>query len=206
MSRMRRLKKEKIKATMSGLALMIAIGVAGGVGSYAYFTDQAEAKNDLVVTMGNLDVNFKDKSNDISITNDNYESNYFTQTFKISNDGTLKQNVQFRFTDIAIEGSTAEGKVLQNINYELNMTYNGREVILESNNNKGTLSELKGMSLSELKYEESEELVQLASDENIECTLTIKLKDKSESTLKEVQNNKIKFKTEAKSVQLGGDM
>ncbi len=60
MSRLRRLKERKrkqfIKTIMSSLALALVMGASQGVTTHAWFTDEEIIDNDLIITMGNLDV------------------------------------------------------------------------------------------------------------------------------------------------------
>lgn len=153
MSRMRRLNKEKIKATISGLALMITIGTAGGIGSYAYFTDQAEAKNDLVVTMGNLDVSITDITLDVNgntVYEDRLEyKQYSTATddkpiyedivilskeFKIMNEGSLKQDLDIIFSHkISKDGNIIDTNKL-GLAYMLEIRDKNKNIIKEQYN------------------------------------------------------------------------
>lgn len=204
---MSRLKKEKIKATMSGLALMIAIGVAGGVGSYAYFTDQSEAKNDLVVTMGELDIdipNSKEWNHDIGKT-------YDRQEIYIDNNGTLNQNVKLTIDNFKVNDTLSE-EILKEINYQIEFKYVNRnqeeiDKIIYLNGedlSKGieqgkTLIELNGKS-GYLKDDKGE-LITLSPGEYIKCTMATDITGANKEL---IQNKTITFDTNADGFQLGG--
>lgn len=87
-------KKESIKATISGLALMLAIGGIGGIGSYAYFTDQSNVDNSLRVTMGSFDIGIGAGINE----NNAAPGQTISKDFIISNEGTLDQYVDALIT------------------------------------------------------------------------------------------------------------
>ncbi|MGL6106252.1 TasA family protein [Romboutsia sp.] len=100
MSRLRRLKERKrkqfIKTVMTSLVLTLSIGCGSTMTTYAWFTDKETVENDLVITMGELDVNITEGFN-ISELNRNDEA---YKTFSISNDGTLKQHISMKLDGI----------------------------------------------------------------------------------------------------------
>lgn len=181
--------KNSIKATISGLALALAIGGIGSLGSYAYFTDKAEAKNDLVVTMGNLDV---DLNNPIDMSL-NKENKIASKTFKIINNGSLKQHLTLKFSDFK-----ENTNVLSNISCNLSMTYNNKSVKLQNYKNITKLSDLSNMNFTDLVYE-SGKLVELEPEGIIYCTLKI---DISKGDQEAIQNKDIRFNTKVDSRQI----
>lgn len=188
-------RKKNIKSTISSLALVLAIGGIGSLGSYAYFTDKAEAKNDLVVTMGRLDVDFKEKSDDIKLDKDNYYKDMY-QTFKITNNGTLIQNVSFKFADFT------NSSILDKLDCKLQMKYNDKKVILKDKN-ISKLSDLNNMNYKDLVYENNE-LVDLKPQESIKCKLIINI-NPTNINISELQNKTIEFNSEVKSRQLDSE-
>lgn len=110
------MKKNKTIAYMLAATLLV-----GGtfVGTKAWFTDKVDAKNDLVITTGTLDVEFKDdlseqwgvisKGTEAERVGNNVYKNlkpgdYFTKTVGITNNGTLA-------TKLSVEGGQVkEGK------------------------------------------------------------------------------------------------
>lgn len=181
-------KRESIKAIISGLALALAIGGVGSLGSYAYFTDKAEAKNDLVVTMGNLEVNLE---NPINMSLDENKK-VATETFKIINSGSLKQHVSLKFD------SFTNDKLLSELECNLSMKHNGKIVELKGDKSISKLSDLSNMNFTDLVYE-SGNLIELEPKGIIDCILKI---DISKGDQEAIQNQEIKFNTEVDSRQI----
>lgn len=100
MSRIQKLKNRKsdIKATISGLTLALAIGITGCIGSYAYFSDVAEIKNDLVVTTGTLSTGIGDGFND-----NLGKEEPISKEFEIENNGNLEQLVTINYENINVD-------------------------------------------------------------------------------------------------------
>lgn len=93
MSRMSRLKREKrknmIKTTSCGLALVLAIGSAQGLGTYALFTDTENVPSDIALSTGDVDVEVG-KGMDFTEVN---PKDTKTIPVTITNHGTLNQNI-----------------------------------------------------------------------------------------------------------------
>ncbi|MBO3444223.1 TasA family protein [Clostridium sp. CCUG 7971] len=181
-------KKESIKATIGGLALALAIGGIGSLGSYAYFTDKAETKNDLIVTMGSLDVSL---NNPINMSLDESKKTA-TEAFKIINSGSLKQHVSLKFSNFT------NSELLSEIGCNLSMTYNGKVVKLKGYKSISKLSDLSNMNFTDLVYE-SGNLVELEPKGIIDCALKI---DISNGNQENIQNQDIRFNTEVDSRQI----
>lgn len=128
MSKLREIskKKESIKATITGLALVLAIGSAGGVGSYAYFTAKANINNSLNVTMGTMDISI---GNGIDEEKATPGTQVQSEVFNISNKGSLDQYIK---TGININNDETNftSEELKSIKYELFIIRNGVEIQL----------------------------------------------------------------------------
>lgn len=99
LKKMRIFKSQAIKA----LALALAIGSIGTGVSYAYFSDVAEVKNDLVITTGSMDVDLNGKIYfEYEYDDDEYDDeddDKANRKFTISNKGTLKQKLQLKIVN-----------------------------------------------------------------------------------------------------------
>ncbi|MEG1285053.1 MAG: TasA family protein [Romboutsia sp.] len=127
MSRIQKLKNRKsdIKATISGLTLALAIGVTGCLGSYAYFSDLADIRNDLVVTMGNLDTSIGE-----GFKHTLEKSNFIEKEFEIKNNGSLEQLVTINFDEIYVNNAeTSELKYTLTLYEVADILYDGTIVL-----------------------------------------------------------------------------
>ena len=109
-------KKQKIKETIIGIALAIAIGVGGSVGSYAYFSDMVKSDNGIKITMGTLDVDIDPGFN----LQEFYQGEEYEQSFSINNEGTLDQILTLKINNILFNGIQDSDK-LNNFKYELDI-------------------------------------------------------------------------------------
>lgn len=93
MSRVKRLKrrrKNRIKATVCGLSFSLAIGLLQVRGTYALFTDTVDMVSDLAISTGDVNVEVDEKS----FSYDNVQpTSELKHEFTISNNGTLNQNI-----------------------------------------------------------------------------------------------------------------
>lgn len=188
MSRLKKLKINKnknIKATLTGLSLSLVIGLAGGVGSYAYFTDKEEIKNDLVISMGDLQTSIS-KSLDITGLKPNSKN---TEEFNIKNEGTLDQNVTIKFSNISQNIDYSKYTNSDKIQYELEI------IKLDGNvtSKKTTINKL-----NELSFDDTE-LGTLKKGESFKCKVTI-----SSGDIRLYENSEINFDLNVDAVQLGG--
>ena len=220
MSRMMKLKanrrksKMKVKATVSGLSLALTIGALGSMGSYAYFVDKANAKNDLVITMGNLNTDISG-SLDISLDKNN---KCVTQTFSITNNGSLKQNVALGFSENSIKNNKSlkehiasgiykninriNASQLENLSCTLNISYKGKAVIPKGYR-INTFNDLINMENKELIYRENKKLVSLDSNKELKCSVSMSIKDGlSEEQMKSLQERQFEFDTEVDAIQI----
>lgn len=194
---MSRGKKERIKSYITGLALMITIGSAGALGSYAYFTDKEQASNDLIITMGELSTMI---SNSINISLD-INNLYKTETFKITNTGNLKQNLSIDF----FGSSISENLNLELLTCSLSMSYDGKKVVPKGYS-ISNLKQLLDEGISELVYEGTSTSVEIEPNNTkpIVCNVTIGIKDGlSSEQLKSLEEKSIKFNTKVNSIQVG---
>lgn len=210
----RRKSKDKVKATIGGLALALTIGTVGSMGSYAYFVDKAKAQNDLVITMGNLNTDIEGHL-DMGLDKDN---KCVTQTFNIKNNGSLKQNVALGFSENSMKdnGSLKEyialgiykninsmnASQLENLSCTLNISYNGKAVIPKGYS-INTFNDLINMQNKELVYSDDKKLVSLDSNKELNCTVSISIKDGlSEEQMKSLQEKQFEFDTEVDAIQI----
>lgn len=124
-------RKQKIKETLIGLSLAISIGLVGSAGSYAYFSARVNTDNGITITMGTLDVGIGDGFN-LDEFNQNTE---YTQTFAITNTGTLDEILTLKFDNVSFNGSEID---LSKVDYELKIgdqepkTYNLEQLSTQS--------------------------------------------------------------------------
>ena len=93
--------------------------------TYALFTDTIKIANDLVISMGKLDVNIGDGFNEKELE---VKNEVINNTFKITNDGTLKQHLKLslsgidnnikKYLDYNIEFENYNDKTIKPISYK----------------------------------------------------------------------------------------
>lgn len=190
MSRLKKLKerkiKNKIKATSCGLALALLIGSVQGLGTYALFTDNVDVSK-LAISTGDVDVSAGEGFKDDLID----KNNIITKSFKIKNQGTLRQKLQLGL----ITNTSISEEALKNINYNLTMTH-GEKNIKPINLN---FYEIKQMEPIDLEYEHGGKVI-LKPGEIIDCTATISLKNGSRSNQEKVN---IEFNLNILASQIG---
>lgn len=182
MSRLRRLKERKrkqfIKTIMSSLALVLVMGASQGVTTHAWFTDEEIIDNDLIITMGNLDVEIgKGFNGEILKFNENLK-----KSFSIENCGTLKQNLSIglQITDDIPED------VLGSIKYEIKLKHNGKEL-------PAITKTIKELTQNNVRINDSNgEEITLDSSDKLECTAIVTIPDKSK--FDEIAGNQLNFK------------
>ena len=134
MSRLRKLKqrrrKQFIKTTMSSLALILVIGTVQSTTTYAWFTDKELIDNDLIITMGKLDVKIEE-----GLNVDNLQVDQISEKeFKIENIGSLDQKIKLKFS--GSKSHTLEPENLKYIDYKLDIkTSKGDKVSINKSNN-----------------------------------------------------------------------
>lgn len=184
MSRLRRLKERKrkqfIKTIMSSLALVLVMGASQGVTTHAWFTDEEIIDNDLIITMGNLDVEIgKGFNGEILKFNENLK-----KSFSIENCGTLKQNLSI---GLQITDDISED-VLDSIIYKIKLNHNGKELPTIER----TIHELT-QNRVEIKDSNGEKIT-LNLNDKLECTATVIITDKSK--FDKISGNQLKFALE----------
>ena len=126
MSRLKNKKSKKfIKTIISSLALTLAMSSTQIIPTYALFTDTIKIANDLVISMGKLDVNIGNGFNEKELE---VKNKVINKTFKISNDGTLKQHLKLslsgidnnikKYLDYNIEFENYNNKTIKSISYK----------------------------------------------------------------------------------------
>ena len=126
MSRLKNKKSKKfIKTIISSLALTLAMSSTQIIPTYALFTDTIKIANDLVISMGKLDVNIGDGFNEKELE---VKNEVINNTFKITNDGTLKQHLKLslsgidnnikKYLDYNIEFENYNNKTIKSISYK----------------------------------------------------------------------------------------
>lgn len=172
-------KKQKIKETILGLTLAISIGVAGSVGSYAYFSDRVNTDNGIKITMGTLDVGIGEGFNqDVFEKGIVYEKN-----FNITNEGTLDEILTLKFENI----------LLNNVENHNNLEQVYYKLKIENETIECNLKELstKGVNIGRLNLGES-----------ISCTATLENRGVDPSY---EQNTVIKFDLVVDGVQINDE-
>lgn len=151
-------RKQKIKETIIGLSLAISIGVAGSVGSYAYFSDRVNTDNGIKITMGTLDVGIGNGFNetDFKLYEEGNLDTLYTKKFSITNTGTLDEILTLKFDNVSFNGNI-NAEDLSKVEYTLE--------IGEKDTISCTLKELstKGINIGRLN-----------SGDSILCTATLK--------------------------------
>ena len=117
--------KKFIKNVISSLALTLLMSSTQIIPTYALFTDTIKIANDLVISMGKLDVNIGDGFNEKELE---VKNKVINKTFKISNDGTLKQHLKLslsgidnnikKYLDYNIEFENYNNKTIKSISYK----------------------------------------------------------------------------------------
>ena len=126
MSRLKNKKMKKFtKNIVSSLALALVMSSTQIIPTYALFTDTIKIANDLVISMGKLDVNIGDGFNEKELE---VKNEVINKTFKISNDGTLKQHLKLslsgidnnikKYLDYNIEFENYNNKTIKSISYK----------------------------------------------------------------------------------------
>lgn len=189
MSRVKKLdkiKKQKIKETIIGIALAISIGIGGSAGSYAYFSDRVNTNNGIKITMGTLDVGISEgfNLNINGIKKDNGYLDDIENEFTIINEGTLDEILKFKFNNIKINGDSNHPD-LSKIEYELNI---GNKEIVEANLNELST---KGIDIGRLN-----------SGDSITCTAELDEDDDNSIQPDYNGDRKIEFDVIVEGVQI----
>lgn len=126
MSKLKNKKMKKFtKNVVSSLALSLAMSSTQIIPTYALFTDTIKIANDLVISMGKLDVNIGNGFNEKELE---VKNEVINNTFKITNDGTLKQHLKLslsgidnnikKYLDYNIEFENYNDKTIKPISYK----------------------------------------------------------------------------------------
>ena len=158
----KRNRKQFIKATMSSLVLTLVIYTIKPMTIYAYFMDKEVIRNDLVISMGKLDVEVSNGFEGEILEHGKDVKKEFT----IENKGTLGQNLSI---GLQVTNNIPED-ILDSIKYELKLKHNDTELpaitrtIKELTQNKTIIKDIHGNE------------VILSPKDKLECTATIQSK------------------------------
>lgn len=154
----------KNKKVRKVLALALAIGITGSLGSLAYFYDKENLNGDLKITIGTLS---SDTTKTIKIENMDIETPV-SDTFIIVNSGTLDQILKMSLKNPSI-GNDGLEKIKYSLTFE---SSNGRK-IKGYGNGEETLSSLFNKDIKLIGID-NEELV-LNEGETITAILTLNM-------------------------------
>lgn len=145
--------------------LVVAIGITGGMGSLAYFSDQKLMNGEIKLVLGTLDSNItktiKIEKLDIEVP--------VSDTFVITNNGTLDQKMTFMLNNSSID---TDG--LDKINYSLSFESSAGKKIKTYGNGNEALSTLFNKELELLDINGNK--VFLDDGETLTGTLTLNMK------------------------------
>ena len=174
----RNIEKKKIKETIIGLSLAIFIGVAGSVGSYAYFSDRVEADNGIKITMGTLDTSIVGENNKY-INGITHKNGDVSSEFTIKNQGSLDQLIDVTFSQV-----TSDNIKSKNIRYEI------------------TIKDKYGKTLDNVPNATGKLITshRLNAGDYLNCT--IKITNSTDIISNIYKNSEIKFKLEVNGTQI----
>lgn len=182
MSRLRRLKEKNrmqmSKIAMSSLTITLIIGLCQTISTYAWFIDSEEIKSDLVISMGEINVEVNDGFQEKDLEAGNLRS----CNFKIENEGTLKSHITLNLDGIS-------KNIEQYLNYKINFgSYKNKEIKSISG------KELLDNSQVSLEYKDGS-LVELNGSESIEAIAEINIdKDTPKNLMNYFSKSPLKFK------------
>lgn len=178
-------KKQKIKETIIGLSLAIFIGVAGSVGSYAYFSDRVEADNGIKITMGTLDTSIAGEDNKY-INGATYDNSNILSEFTIKNEGTLDQLVTLNLIEQFNNIDNSK------IRYNITIEHKGNTISNNTYNSTNPLTNPLTNPIIE-KY-------RLNSGDILTCT--IEIIDSKKAIVDIYKDANINFELKAKAIQI----
>ncbi len=118
MSRFIRLeeRKNRIKATSCALALALVIGSAQSLGTYALFTDTEDLASNIAISTGDVDIEITEGKDGFHET-DVQPSKTINYQFKVTNNGTLRQNLELKLDTNTIPNELKE--IISYIDYNI---------------------------------------------------------------------------------------
>ncbi|MGL6106246.1 TasA family protein [Romboutsia sp.] len=188
---MRNMKNQKVKSTISGLALTLSIGVSGGLGSYAWFYDTDIVENNQTVALGDLNTSVSIGFGDgATVEVELNEESTIEKTFDIKNEGSLNQ----RITNITFQDNGTNVSDKGKIIYELYDKTNNKVPMY----NISTSQRIENCSLADLPsvYVKVDKVLDVKNT----ITYTSKLRVPANYTL--TQDSKIKFNLVVNSEQI----
>ena len=146
------------------LALALAIGITGSLGSLAYFYDKEKINGDLKITLGTLSSEttktIKIDGMDIDIP--------VSDTFVITNSGTLDQILRLNFKNPSIENDG-----LEKVKYSLTFESSNGKSIKGYGNGEETLVDLFNKDIKLMGYDNND--IVINEGEVITATLTLNM-------------------------------
>ena len=121
------------------ISLVLAIGITGGLGSVAYFSDKENVNGDLKLTLGTLS---SEATKTVKIEKMDIEVPV-SDTFIITNNGTLDQRMTLNFKNSSI-GNDGLEKIKYSLSFESSENRNGEETLLSLFNKNIQLLDAEG--------------------------------------------------------------
>ena len=146
------------------ISLVLAIGITGGLGSVAYFSDKENVNVDLKLTLGTLS---SEATKTVKIEKMDVEVPV-SDTFIITNNGTLDQRMTLNFKNSSIGNDG-----LEKIKYSLSFESSENRNIQGYGNGEETLLSLFNKNIQLLDAESNE--VVLNDGEVLTATLTLNM-------------------------------
>lgn len=176
MSRLERLKSRRrkniLKTTASGLALALFIGSTQTIPIYAWFTALGTVDSGLVVNTGTMGLDVTPGFDDA--ININKETEIITQEFDITNTGSLKQRLSINI-DLK-ETTTIPQSLLNNINYDLELTHTKDDIKYTLDSINGSISTL--INDTDINNTDNSQFI-LDPGTSINCKAKIYINDKN---------------------------
>lgn len=163
MSRLERLKnirKSILKSIISSLAITLVIGSTHTIPTYAWFTSNENVDSGLLLTTGTMGLEVGNGFNIID-TNNGTE---ITNTFDISNIGSIKQKLSINFN---LKQNDLPPGLLEKINYKLELKYENNTITSIN----GDISQLLNSNI-DIKSKDGRPFI-LDPQKSINCIATI---------------------------------
>lgn len=188
--------RKKNKSVLCSLGLALIMASTGTLGTYAYLSTRSEINNpsNLILESGSIKAEYSKAINIDGLEPGTSKS----ETFKITNTGTLKQLLSLGFSTAS--ENQFESQELSALEYSLSFVDNSSEGIkaIKSIDSINLWDYINNKKSIDLLYTDGTPVI-LNSSSNLECTVTIKCKD----NMPESASGKIaKFNLNLTSTQL----
>ncbi|MGL5348759.1 MAG: TasA family protein [Peptostreptococcaceae bacterium] len=201
MSRLKERKRRNIiKAISCCLTLALSIGLAQCLGTYALFTDTEDVASELAISTGDVDVEINEKK--LNYT-DVQPSSELKHKFKISNYGTLNQNISL---DLVAPTEDISNKIYNYIDsYKIEFGVLLEQIqpvnrLQEVGQNVVTIENLKGLKQG-LKTHDGKLFI-LKPGQTITCNVTIKMKPMTQEEQAKLSGKALDMKLKVEATQL----